>query len=118
MSKNTIIYFTATCNQHLVNIQNSLLKKKTLYDSNEQNLLTSNVLKFIEFILHFTNNNKKCVNGICTLSLYITHILNELQNKIVYSDIVSGQTILNCVDDIQELIIFELDKKYLYKNKN
>ena len=111
MSKNTVIYFTANCNQHLLNIQNSLLKKNTLYDTSEQNLLTSNVLKFIEFILHFTNNNKKCVNSISTLPLYITHILNELQNKIVYSDIVSGQSILNCVDDIQELIIFELNKK-------
>ena len=28
MSKNTIIYFTTTCNQHLINIQNSMLKKK------------------------------------------------------------------------------------------
>ena len=111
MSKNTIIYFTATCDQHVVNIQNSLLKKNTLYDTSEQIFLTSNVHKFIEFILHFTNNNKKCVNVISTLSLYITHILNELQNKIVYSDIVSGQTILNCIDEIQELIIFELDKK-------
>ena len=111
MSKNTIIYFTATCNQHVVNIQNSLVKKNTLYDTSEQNLLTSYVLKFIEFILHFTNNNKKCVNGICTLSLYITHILNELQNKIVYSDIISGQSILNCIDEIQDLIIFELNKK-------
>jgi len=111
MSKNTVIYFTATFNQHLLNIQNSLLKKNTLYNTSEQNLLTSNVLKFIEFILHFTNNNKKCVNGICTLSLYITHILNELQNKIVYSDIISGQSILNCIDEIQDLIIFELNKK-------
>jgi hypothetical protein len=111
MSKNTIIYFTATCNQHVVNIQNSLVKKNTLYDTSEQNLLISNVLKFIEFILHFTNNNKKCYNGLSTLSLYITHILNEMQNKIVYSDIISGQKILHCVDDIQELIIFELNKK-------
>ena len=29
MSKNTIIYFTTTCNQHLINIQNSMLKKNT-----------------------------------------------------------------------------------------
>ena len=111
MSKNTIIYFTTTCNQHLINIQNSMLKKNTLYDTSELNLLTSNVLKFIEFILHFTNNNKKCNNGLSTLSLYITHLLNEMQNKIVYSDIISGQKILDCVDDIQELIIFELNKK-------
>ena len=111
MSKNTIIYFKATCSQHLFNIQNSLIKKNTLYDTSELNLLTSNVLKFIEFILHFTNNNNKCVNGLSTLSLYITHILNEMQNKIVYSDIISGQKILYYVDDIQELIIFELTKK-------
>ena len=111
MSKNTVIYFTTNCNQHLLNIQNSLLKKNELYDTSEQNLLTSNVLKFIEFILHFTNNNKKCINSISTLPLYITHILNELQNKIVYSDIITGQKILHCVEDIQELIIFELNKK-------
>lgn len=111
MTKNTVLDFTTTCNNIIDNIKNSLYKKNTLYNVSEQILLTSNVHKFIEFILHFTNNNKKCETTLTTLSLYIIHILKELQNKILNSDIILGQSILNCADEIHDLIIMELNKK-------
>jgi len=110
MTKNTVLDFTTTCNNIIDNIKNSLYKKNTLYNVSEQILLTSNVHKFIEFILHFTNNNKKCETTLTTLSLYIIHILKELQNKILNSDIILGQSILNCADEIHDLIIMELNK--------
>jgi len=105
MTKNSILYFTDNCNHNINNIKN------TLYNVSEQNLLTSNVHKFIEFILHFTNNNKKCEYTLTSLSLYIIHILNELQNKILHSNMITGQAILNCADEIHDLIIMELNKK-------
>ena len=110
MTRYIIKNFTNTFNQHILNIEQSLSKKYTLFNTIEQNLLTSNVHKFIEFILHFTNNNKKCETTLTTLSLYIIHLLKELQNKILNSDILSGQSILNCADEIHSLIIIDLNK--------
>jgi len=111
MTKNSILYFTTTCKNNIEIIQNSLSKKNALYNVTEQNILTSNVHKFIEFILHFTNNNIKCNTILTTLSLYIIHILNELQNKLLNSDIILGQAILNCANEMYELIVMDFNKK-------
>ena len=105
MGKNIILFFRTSFNKHMKLINDILIYKKNLSNKSIENNLTYNIHQFIEFILHFTNNNNKiCKDILSTLTLYISHLLNNLQNNILNNDNTSLENISNCMKEIYYLI--------------